>query len=361
MSVHEKYMRQCFSLAKKAIGQTSPNPYVGSVIVKDDKVIAKGFHKKSGTAHAELDAIQNKTQDLVGSTLYCNLEPCCHTNKKTPPCAQRIVKEGIRKVVISNLDPNPAVAGKGVQILEEAGIEVITGILKEEGLALNEVFFTHITKKRPFIHLKWAQTLDGKMATTSFDSKWITNPKSREHSHKERNLYDAIVVGANTVNQDNPNLTIRLNQEVHSKKRVIISPSGDVSLDLNLFTDEFKDNSLIITAPSVNKTYPIRHLTCDTNEDGFILTELLETLYQEGIHSIYIEGGAKLLNSFVVQRMYDRLSVYIAPKIIGDGISSTQQLKLDKMNKAIQFENGVWSVFDSDTLFESKRNICLQD
>jgi diaminohydroxyphosphoribosylaminopyrimidine deaminase/5-amino-6-(5-phosphoribosylamino)uracil reductase len=354
-------MQECFTLAKKALGSTTPNPYVGSVIVKNDHIISRGFHIKSGMPHAELDAIQNATEDLTGSTLYCNLEPCCHTNKKTPPCAQRIVKEGIKKVVISNLDPNPDVAGNGVKILQEAGIEVITGVLKDEGLKLNEVFFTHITKKRPFIHLKWAQTIDGKLATNSFDSKWITSESSRENAHKERSLYDAIIVGANTVNQDNPKLTIRLNGDTSSIKRVIISPSGEIDPKANILTDDFKNQSLIITSPDVNKKYPIKHLTCPLVNGVFDQIELLELLYQNDIYSIYIEGGPKLINSFLNKNLFDRLSVYIAPKVLGSGIDATNEMKPEKISDALTFTNGVWRPFGQDILFESSRNVCLQD
>ena len=194
----EKYMRECFQLAKKALGKTSPNPLVGCVIVKDQKVIARGYHKKSGLPHAEIEALNSSKEPIAGSTLYCNLEPCCHTNKKTPPCAQRLVQEKPSRVVIANLDPNPEVAGKGVKLLRENGIEVLTGVLEEQGELLNEVFFTAMRKQRPFIHLKWAQGLDGRTALPNGSSKWITGEKARLRVHKERELYDAIVIGKKT-------------------------------------------------------------------------------------------------------------------------------------------------------------------
>jgi diaminohydroxyphosphoribosylaminopyrimidine deaminase/5-amino-6-(5-phosphoribosylamino)uracil reductase len=358
---HEFYMQKCFDLAKKALGNTTPNPYVGSVIIKDDKIIAEGFHKKSGMPHAELDAIQNATTNLEGSTLYCNLEPCCHTNKKTPPCAQRIVSEGIKKVVISNLDPNPDVAGVGVKILQDAGIEVVTGIMEEEGNKLNEVFFTHITKKRPFIHLKWAQTLDGKLATMSFDSKWITNELSRNNAHKERSLYDAIIVGSNTVNRDNPNLTIRLNDQISCKTRVIISPKGEIDKSCNLFTDEFSDKTIIITSPDVTNIYPVKHLTSSVKDGVFEQDQLMELLYKNNINSIYVEGGPKLINSFLDKNLFDRVSIYIAPKLLGAGISATTDMQSAKISESLSFTGGVWSPFGQDILFESSRNLCLQD
>ena len=199
MKDHSYYMKICFQLAKKALGNTYPNPYVGSLIIDSSgEIISKGYHKESGQDHAERDAIKNATRSIVGATLYCNLEPCCHTNKKTLPCAQYLIESQISKVVISNLDPNPAVAGKGVKLLQDAGIEVVVGIEREKGETLNEVFFHHIKKQTPFVHLKWAQTLDGKVATLNYDSKWITSETARIHVHQERALYQAILVGANT-------------------------------------------------------------------------------------------------------------------------------------------------------------------
>jgi diaminohydroxyphosphoribosylaminopyrimidine deaminase/5-amino-6-(5-phosphoribosylamino)uracil reductase len=356
------YIQECIRLSKEALGNTSPNPYVGSVIVKDDKVIARGFHKKSGTAHAELDAIQNATESLKGATLYCNLEPCCHTNKKTPPCTDRIIQEGITKVVIANLDVNPLVAGKGVEKLRSAGIEVIHGPLSELGNDLNEVFFTHITKSRPFIHLKWAQTLDGKIATNSSDSKWITGEKAREYAHRERALYDAIVIGANTLNKDNPSLTTRLGGDHKCSKRIVLSRELNLDSSANLFNDEFKEQTIIISAQEEKTEFhgvPVKY--CPTIINGqFDLKSLMELLYKNGIYSIYIEGGMSLISSFIDAKLFDRISIYTAPKLLGPGIELSIKQK-DKMGEAINFENGKWTPLAKDILFETKRNVCLQD
>ena len=222
----EKYMHMTLELAKKGAGLVSPNPLVGAIIVKDNEVIAQGYHKKVGLAHAEVDALNNATAPVDGATLFCNLEPCCHTNKRTPPCAPQIIEAGIKKVIIANLDPNPEVAGKGVKLLQDHGIEVVTGILEKEGQQLNEIFFTHITKGKAFVELKMAQTLDGKMASMSGDSKWITSEESRKLVHQHRLNYDAIVVGANTARFDDPSLTVRLDK-VWPKKRLILSKSGN--------------------------------------------------------------------------------------------------------------------------------------
>ncbi len=361
MKDHSFYMHKCFNLAKKAIGQTSPNPYVGSVIVNQTgDIIAEGFHKKSGTDHAERDAIKNAPQNVEGMTLYCNLEPCCHTNKKTPPCAQFIIESGIKKVVIANLDPNPNVAGKGVKLLEDAGIEVIVGIEEDYGLKLNEVFFYHIQNKRPFVHLKWAQTLDGKVATTSFDSKWITGDLARNYVHQERNLYDAILVGANTVIRDNPRLTTRIHEE-KCPVRIILSPSGNLDFSANVFTDKFKDKTLVVTKPGTNVPNDINKLESPLIGETFDMQILMHNLYDKGISSVYVEGGSKVINSFLFAKNYQRLSVYTAPKILGKGLNSVHLLHFDNMQDSLIFENGVWSQKGIDMLFENSRNICLQD
>lgn len=357
-NVHEFYMKRCFDLAKKAIGNTSPNPYVGCVIVKEEKIIAEGYHQKAGLDHAEAAALKNCTDDLTGATLYCNLEPCCHTNKKTPPCAQRLIGLGLKEIVICNLDPNPAVSGKGLKLLEEDGIKVTTGILEEEGKLLNEVFFTHITRKRPFIHLKWAQTLDGKIATLSHHSKWITNADSRENSHKERKLYDAVLIGAGTLKQDNPSLTIRLGSEI-SKKRIVLSKDLDFDENLKLFTDKFKDQTIIITNQK-NSFKDIKTLYCPLKGESFDLKALMELLYSEGINSVYIEGGMQTISSFLDEKLYDRVSIYMAPKLLGPGITLQTHTK-EKMDEALSFTSGVFQSFSSDILFQSQRNVCLQD
>lgn len=322
-----------------AVGEVSPNPYVGAVIVKDGKIIATGYHKGSGHAHAELDAINNAKESLVGSTIYSNLEPCCHTNKKTPPCAQRLILERFSKVVISNLDPNPLVAGQGVKILREAGIEVITDILKDEGEILNEVFFTHITKNRPFIHLKYAQTIDGKIATISGDSKWITSEKSREFVHTQRNQYDAIMIGAKTALADNPKLTVRKDDKVKPIKRVILTNKILKDEKINLLTDEYKD-------------YTIQSLL----KSNLDLSSILSNLYMEhGIKSIYVEGGAKTLDLFINEKLYDKVSIFIAPKIIGKGRSPHNELQLNFIKDAIEFKNVSWKIIDDNAVMTAYR------
>lgn len=339
MTEDEKYIFKCFELAKNALGDVSPNPYVGSIITKNKKIISQGYHKASGMPHAEAMALELASEKLDGATLYCNLEPCCHTNKKTPPCAQRIIKSGIKRVVISNLDPNPEVAGKGVELLRNAGIEVVTSILEDKGELLNEVFFTNMRQKRAFIHLKWAQTLDGSLACDNGSSKWITNELARNYVHQERSLYDAILVGAETARKDNPKLTIRLkNKTEHSKARIILSQSKKLNSSLNILSDEFKEQTIIVS---------------NFNE--------LQELFDKGIKSLYIEGGAQTLSTFLEQGYYDRISAYIAPKILGSGKKIQLSKKAASIKEALILKKPHITQFHDNILFESQRNLCLQD
>lgn len=332
----EKYIRMTFQLALSAKGMVSPNPLVGCVIVKNEKVIATGYHKKAGQAHAELDAINNARESIEGATLYCNLEPCCHTNKRTPPCAQRLIKEKIKRVVISNLDPNPEVAGKGVKLLEENGIEVTYGLLRKEGEKLNEIFFHHIINKTPFIELKYAQTIDGKIATKSSHSKWITSEVARSHVHEHRMSYDAIMVGANTIRIDDPSLTIRTQEKELPLQRIIFCPSGSLPNSAKVLTDKFKDFTIVITENT--HLFDCKTLKIQKNSNGqFDFENIFKTLYENhGITSIYIEGGSKLITSIVQNKLYNRLSIYMAPKIIGHGIDAIGDLEIESMPEALE-------------------------
>ena len=233
--MHEKYMRMAIEEAKKGEGFTSPNPLVGAVIVKDDRVIGIGYHKKYGENHAEINAFLNAKEngeDVEGASIYVTLEPCSHYGK-TPPCADAIIKNKLKKVIIGCVDSNPKVAGNGIKKLKDAGIDVIVNVLEEECRKLNEVFFYYIANKRPFVVMKYAMTMDGKIATVSGKSKWITSEKTREHSHRFRNKYSAIMVGINTVIEDNPMLNCRL-PNTRNPIRIILDSSLKISLDSNI-------------------------------------------------------------------------------------------------------------------------------
>jgi diaminohydroxyphosphoribosylaminopyrimidine deaminase/5-amino-6-(5-phosphoribosylamino)uracil reductase len=331
-------MRNCFDQALLAEGDVSPNPLVGAIIVKENNIIAKGHHKKAGQAHAELDAINNATTSIVGATLYCNLEPCCHTNKRTPPCAQRIIKEGISTVVISNLDPNPEVSGSGVKLLMDAGIEVIVGILKEEGQRINEIFFHHIVHSSPFVHLKIAQTLDGKTATHLGESKWITNETSRAHVHQSRLSYDGILIGANTARIDNPSLTIRINDKTKAIKRFVLSLSGVLPADLFLFNDQYKEMTYLIVPENTQTSVKANIIYVPRDSAGNVdVEQMCKILYDEYmVTSLYVEGGSKVHTSFLKSNSFNRVSFYIAPKILGSGNSSIKDLSINKMTDSLE-------------------------
>ena len=359
----KNFMNMCLDLAQRAWGNVSPNPYVGAVIVKDGEIISTGYHKGPGLAHAELDAINNSKESLKGATLYCNLEPCCHTNKRTPPCAQRIVKEGFKRVVICNLDPNPHVAGKGVQILRDAGIEVETGILEAKGIILNEVFFKHIQKQTPFVHLKWAQTLDGKIAAKDFSSKWITSDRSRALVHRERVSHDAILVGASTLRADNPSLTARDGDKVVKRlKRVILASKDDFNYDLKFFSDAYKEDSILVLPEGESSSADIEILYCKRTKDNKAdLEDLLKKLYQKNIFSVYVEGGQGILTQFLKQKLFDRVSVFIAPKIIGQGPSPLGDIGIETMKEALCLESPQIELLGDNIYITSRGSKCSPD
>lgn len=335
------YMQMCFELALKGAGKVSPNPMVGAVIVKDGRIISKGYHHQVGAAHAELDAIENATESLNGAMLYCNLEPCCHTNKRTPPCAQRIVQEQFAKVIISNLDPNPQVAGKGVDLLRAHGVEVEVGVMEQEGKKINEIFFTNMQQQRSFIELKLAQTLDGKIATCSGHSKWITSSQSRQLVHQHRQKYDAIMVGGNTAKIDNPRLTVRLDAHIEPKIRLIMTKTGDLPAHLDIFCDEYKEKTYLVVPAGVTPKLDWQFISAPLDQEGNIdLVALSQVLYQDyQICSVYVEGGKTLHTMYLQQNAFDRLSIFIAPKLMGSGMAPFGDLNINNANDAITLNN----------------------
>ncbi len=327
------YMQRVLELAKKGRGLVSPNPMVGAVIVKDHNIIGEGFHERAGTDHAEVVAIKNSIESVEGATLYCNLEPCCHHDKRTPPCVDLLIEKKIKRVVLCNLDPNPKVCGKGIKLLRAAGLEVELGLLEKEGKKLNETFFKFITSGLPFVHLKMAMSLDGKIALTNGMSKWITCEESRKIVHQMRFDYDAVMVGRETLNKDNPKLTIR-DVESFGKcpYRIVIGNPSAMNLDSDLFNDEFKKKTIVLTevdkwsnALETIKDFfyrnDIKILLVDKHAPGSLLFKALKALSDEGITSVLVEGGAKLYSSFIKEGLYDRISAFQAPFFMGEGIN----------------------------------------
>ena len=239
----EIFMKKALTLAARGRGRTSPNPMVGAVIVKSGKIIASDYHKKAGGPHAEILVLKTAGKRAKGATLYVSLEPCCHTDKKTPPCTRAIIRSGIKKVVAAMIDPNPKVSGMGLKELRKAGIETVSGIMEKEALKLNEAFIKHITAKEPFVILKIAQSLDGKIATAKGESRWITGEKAREYVHRLRNEVDAILVGIGTVKKDNPSLDCRI-KGGRNPYRIIVDSRLDISLNAKVL--KHRDNKTII-------------------------------------------------------------------------------------------------------------------
>ncbi|MDW7999005.1 MAG: bifunctional diaminohydroxyphosphoribosylaminopyrimidine deaminase/5-amino-6-(5-phosphoribosylamino)uracil reductase RibD, partial [Thermodesulfovibrio sp.] len=317
-------MKRALLLAKMANWKTSPNPMVGAVIVKNGKIISEGYHKKAGLPHAEAEAIMKAKESLKDSTLYVTLEPCCHRDKKTPPCVDSIINSGIKRVVIAMRDPNPKVSGKGVETLKSHGIEVIEGVLEEESRKLNEFYIKYITTKRPFVILKIAMTLDGKIATPSGESKWITSEKSRKLVHLMRSRVDALLSAFGTVLKDNPMFTSRIKRG-KNPLRVIIDPELKIPLNYHVYNPPPSTIAVVNERQLSNEN--IRHLTnkgveiLTFNSEKVDLSWLMEELGKREITSLMIEGGSSLNSYALWSGIVDKIMIFIAPKIIG-GVKS---------------------------------------
>lgn len=333
--IYEKYMRRCIDIARNGKGRVAPNPMVGSVIVYNDEIIAEGYHQHYGGPHAEANAINSLANEekLKGSTLYVNLEPCSHTGK-TPPCSSLIVEKGIPKVVIGSVDPYTLVAGKGIERLRNAGVEVITGILNEDCEDLNKRFFTFHRKKRPFIILKWAQSADGYLDIernpgTPIGPNWISNPISQIMVHKWRSVESGIMVGTNTVIYDNPSLTTRL-WPGNSPTRITLDRNARIPKGSKLLNGEVptliygakgENRKNVSFFPDINKEVP--------------LNEIMSDLFNKGIQSIIVEGGQELLQSFIDEGLWDEARVFKGSKNFNKGIVAPQLNATTKSFKQI--------------------------
>lgn len=322
LSYDEKYMRLAMQLAGNAIGRTSPNPLVGAVIVKDNRVVGCGWHRKAGTPHAEVHALNQAGELAQGADVYVTLEPCAHYGK-TPPCAKALVEAKVKNVYGGLLDVNPKVAGKGFKILEDAGIHVEYGFLQDELRKQNEVFFKWIEHKKPFIVLKAAMTLDGKIATATGQSKWITNETSRAYGYKLRDIYDGIMVGINTVIEDNPMLTARVDGG-KNPIRIVVDSSLRIDINANVVQDK-SAKTIVATIDKADKdkilklqAQDVDVIVVDKDENDKVdIEKLLDILGQQNICSILVEGGATLSGSFVARKLVDKVYFFIAPKIVG--------------------------------------------
>ena len=327
MSAEEdlKFMSEALRLAESMRGRTSPDPMVGAVIVKDGQIISTGYHAEVGTPHAEAWAIEKAAGQARGATMYVNLEPCCFfENKVNPPCTQLIIQSGIKKLVAAMEDPNPSVAGRGFSELKEAGIEVVTGVLEDEAKKLNEVFIKYITTKRPFVILKAAMSLDGKIATKTGESFWITGIEARKKAHHLRNIVDAVMVGIGTVLADNPELTVReIEGKIKNPKKIVLDPRAKIKTNCKILKIE-PENSLIVTglqAPK-SKLKKIKEKKAEiiimkAKNGHFTLDPLMKELGKRKITSILIEGGGKTNALALSSGIVDKVVFFVSPKIIG--------------------------------------------
>lgn len=316
----EYYMRFAIELAKAGIGQTSPNPVVGAVVVKNGEIVGFGAHLKAGEPHAEVHALCMAGEKAKDADVYVTLEPCSHYGK-TPPCADLLIETGVKRVIIATTDPNPLVAGKGIAKLRQAGIEVDVGILKQEADELNQVFFHYIATKTPFVTLKYASSLDGKIATKTGESKWITSEAARRDVHRYRHLHDAILVGVNTVIADNPSLTVRHVEGGKNPIRIILDTHLRTPLDANVVNDGEAETWIVVGSGVKEEKiaqYSGKHVQIiKMNQPKIVIDELLKVLGEKQVTSLFVEGGAEVHGSFIEAKAVNQVIAYIAPKVIG--------------------------------------------
>ena len=354
-NIDEKYMRMAIELAKKGAGAVNPNPMVGAVVVKNGKVIGEGYHKFFGGSHAEVYALEDAGKEAEGAAIYVTLEPCSHYGK-TPPCAKKIIDMGIKKCFIGSSDPNPKVAGKGVAMLKEAGIEVVENVLKEECDEINQVFFKYIKTKIPYLFIKCGITLDGKIALSNGISKWITNSIAREKVQFYRNKFMGIMVGINTVLTDNPSLTARIENGVNPF-RIIVDPHLKIDENCKVVENNEDGKTVIITSQKNlfdedaenNEIQLKQKRLCKENKLKFIFIEgekfsfkkMLEEIGKIGIDSVLLEGGETLISLAFEENVIDGGEIFIANKILGDSSAKPfiSGFVREKMDEAVQLTN----------------------
>ena len=340
----EIFMREALRIARNAEGRTSPNPLVGAVIVRDGKIIAEGWHRQAGTPHAEIHALNMAGELAKNSTLYVTLEPCSHFGR-TPPCARAIVDAGIKKVVAAMKDPNPKVAGRGFEILRAAGVEVEFGLLEDDARKLNEIFIKWVTKNLPFVTMKFACSLDGKIATSSGESQWISCAASRKFTHHLRDLNDAILVGVGTVLKDNPSLTTRLVQG-KNPVRIIVDSNARTPIDSKVVTDKFARTVIATTSNAPpEKISALKNLGVEIilagDGERVDLVELMHALAERDITSVLVEGGGTINFSMLKENLVDKIFAFVAPKIIGgkNSLTAVEGAGFEKLSDAVNLKN----------------------
>ncbi len=364
---YRAWMQRCLELARRGAGSVSPNPMVGSVLVDESgTVVGEGWHQRFGGPHAEVHAIEDAERRhgravLLTSTLVVNLEPCSH-HGKTPPCADLIVEKGIRRVVVGIADPNPQVAGRGIERLRKAGVQVTTGILERECARLNEPFLHYQQTGRPLVVLKVAQSLDGFVATSTGESQWISGEASRRRVHELRAELDGVLVGSGTARADDPALTVRL-VDGRQPWRVVLDRTGDLPAESKLFTDEYCDRTIVVVGDGVDPVYGD-----SLRASGGVVVEVpvhnehldLEAVFERlgrgtdtlpPLLSVLVEAGPGLGSALLRQRLVDRVHLFVAPKLLGDGIRAFRDLNVSRLEEAITFAETEWETVGDDTLF----------
>ena len=359
MESDERYMWMALDLARKAWGKTKPNPMVGAVLVKDGEVVGTGFHHRAGEPHAEIVALKQAGEKARGATLYTNLEPCSHFGR-TPPCTEALIEAGIRKVVMATSDPNPLVAGNGAAKLKQAGIKVKSGVLEEKAKRLNEVFFKYIISGTPFVVVKTAMTMDGKIATSTGKSRWITGKKSRTFVHRLRSMCDGIMVGINTVLQDNPSLDVRLDGEGEpSPIRIIVDSQGRLPLDAAVVNTASQHKTILATTGSASeeklaalRSRGVEVLVLPSQNGKVDLRALMLALGQQKITILLVEGGGTLNYSLLEQNLIDKLYCFVAPLLFGgkDAPTLMEGAGITEPDQAWAIENMEMKQLENDLL-----------
>lgn len=356
----EYYMKRALKLAAKGRGQVSPNPMVGALLIKNDAIIGQGYHRCCGENHAEVNAIQNATEDVAGSTLYVTLEPCCH-HGKTPPCTDLIIQRKIGRVVVGATDANPLVSGQGILRLQKAGIKIKTDVLKDECRDLNEIFFHYMEAGLPFVTVKYAQTLDGRIATSTGQSQWISSPASLKFAHQLRAQHDAILVGIGTIFKDDPELTVR-RVRGRNPLRIVADSNLAVSLEAKVMRNLSHTPTMIVTAKNASDPHfqklaraGAEIITIDPDGQKRIpMKKLLRILAARNISSVLIEGGSQIITSALKENVVNRLVTIIAPKIIGRGIEAIGDLNIRDLKEAKQLSVRAVSRKGADIIIDSR-------
>ena len=351
----KEYMKFAIKLAKQGEGKVNPNPVVGAVVVKDDVIVGKGYHKVFGKAHAEVYALEEAGKLARNATIYVTLEPCSHFGK-TPPCAEKIIKMGIKRCVIGSNDPNPKVAGKGIEMLKATGIEVTRNVLKEECDELNQVFFKYIKSEIPYLFLKCGITMDGKIALSNGVSKWITNEKAREKVQYYRNRFMGIMVGINTVLYDNPSFTARIENGVNPF-RIIVDPNLKITEEYNVIKNNEDEKTIIITSvinknnekiKKMEKNKKIKFIFLEGK--CFSMNDMLREIGKQGIDSVLLEGGEALISRAFSEKVIDGGEIFISNKIFGDNNAKSfiSGFAAENTDEALTLDNIKYNVYDSN-------------